>query len=154
VDTEHGVVHLQGSVPTERDRMEAERLARVTKGVVDVKNDLKQQMAAAVADVPDAPAGAEAIPPSVSAPSATVVAIDATIDLDLFMRFPLVGSRPIRLPDWPVAHRRIADPPLVRGGVADILRILRRLVDRLSLHGASKRLTWEGVTSVAGGAIG
>jgi len=47
VDTEQGVVHLQGTVPTERDKVEAERLARATKGVVDVKNDLKVDSAAA-----------------------------------------------------------------------------------------------------------
>ena len=47
VDTEHGVVSLHGTVPTERDKMEAERLARTTKGVVDVKNDLKVDSAAA-----------------------------------------------------------------------------------------------------------
>jgi osmotically-inducible protein OsmY len=47
VDTEQGVVHLRGTVPTERDKMEAERLARTTKGVVDVKNDLKVDTAAA-----------------------------------------------------------------------------------------------------------
>jgi len=47
VDTAQGVVHLQGSVPTDRDKMEAERLARATKGVVDVKNDLKVESAAA-----------------------------------------------------------------------------------------------------------
>jgi hypothetical protein len=38
--------------------------------------------------------GVDVIPPSVSAPSATVAAIDATIDLDLFMRFPLVAASP------------------------------------------------------------
>ena len=47
VDTDHGVVHLKGTVPTERDRAEAERLARATKGVVDVKNDLLVDAAAA-----------------------------------------------------------------------------------------------------------
>jgi osmotically-inducible protein OsmY len=47
VDTEQGVVHLKGTVPTERDKMEAERLARATKGVVDVKNDLKVDAPAA-----------------------------------------------------------------------------------------------------------
>lgn len=47
VDTENGVVSLHGTVPTERDKMEAERLARTTKGVVDVKNDLKVDSAAA-----------------------------------------------------------------------------------------------------------
>jgi hyperosmotically inducible protein len=47
VDTQQGVVHLRGTVPTERDKMEAERLARATKGVVDVKNDLKIDSAAA-----------------------------------------------------------------------------------------------------------
>jgi hyperosmotically inducible periplasmic protein len=47
VDTEHGVVRLKGTVPTDRDKMEAERLARATKGVVDVKNDLKVEAAAA-----------------------------------------------------------------------------------------------------------
>lgn len=47
VDTHLGVVHLRGTVPTERDRMEAERLARATKGVVDVKNDLLVDAAAA-----------------------------------------------------------------------------------------------------------
>lgn len=47
VDTAQGVVHLQGTVPTDRDKMEAERLARGTKGVVDVRNDLKVESAAA-----------------------------------------------------------------------------------------------------------
>lgn len=41
VDTQQGVVHLQGTVPTEQDKMEAERLARSTKGVMEVRNDLK-----------------------------------------------------------------------------------------------------------------
>src|SRR6185503_15308596 len=47
VDTEHGVVHLKGTVATDRDRLEAERLARATKGVVDVRNDLIVESAAA-----------------------------------------------------------------------------------------------------------
>lgn len=41
VDTRDGVVHLQGTVPTLKDKAEAERLARDTKGVVSVMNDLK-----------------------------------------------------------------------------------------------------------------
>lgn len=41
VDTRDGVVHLQGKVPTARDRDEAERLARRTKGVREVMNDLR-----------------------------------------------------------------------------------------------------------------
>jgi hyperosmotically inducible periplasmic protein len=41
VDTKNGVVHLQGTVPTLKDKAEAERLARDTKGVVRVMNDLK-----------------------------------------------------------------------------------------------------------------
>jgi osmotically-inducible protein OsmY len=40
VDTKQGVVRLQGMVPTEDARTEAERLARATNGVLDVKNDL------------------------------------------------------------------------------------------------------------------
>lgn len=40
VDTKHGVVHLQGMVTTEDAKSEAERLARATNGVKDVKNDL------------------------------------------------------------------------------------------------------------------
>lgn len=40
VDTRSGVVHLQGMVPTEQDRVQAEQLARTTDGVVAVKNDL------------------------------------------------------------------------------------------------------------------
>ena len=47
VDTEHGVVHLKGRVATDRDRAEAEHLARATKGVVDVKNDLVVEAGAA-----------------------------------------------------------------------------------------------------------
>ena len=47
VDTKDGVVHLQGTVPTVEDRFQAERLARATKGVSDVKNDLKIESAAA-----------------------------------------------------------------------------------------------------------
>jgi osmotically-inducible protein OsmY len=40
VDTRDGVVHLKGTVPTDQDRMEAERIARDTKGVREVRNDL------------------------------------------------------------------------------------------------------------------
>ena len=40
VDTTDGVVHLQGTVPTEADKAEAERLARATDGVKDVQNNL------------------------------------------------------------------------------------------------------------------
>ena len=40
VDTRDGIVHLSGIVPTEADRAEAEHLARVTKGVRLVQNDL------------------------------------------------------------------------------------------------------------------
>ena len=41
VDTHNGVVRLQGVVPTDADRMEAERLAMSTEGVKSVTNDLK-----------------------------------------------------------------------------------------------------------------
>lgn len=41
VDTRDGVVHLQGTVPTDEDRAEAERLAMQTNGVLSVTNDLK-----------------------------------------------------------------------------------------------------------------
>jgi len=41
VDTEKGVVHLKGTVPTDADRAEAERLARDTSGVTDVVNELQ-----------------------------------------------------------------------------------------------------------------
>lgn len=40
VDTSQGVVHLQGTVSTDQDRLEAERLARGTDGVRHVQNDL------------------------------------------------------------------------------------------------------------------
>jgi osmotically-inducible protein OsmY len=40
VDTREGVVHLQGTVPTDADRMAAERLAADTHGVRSVQNDL------------------------------------------------------------------------------------------------------------------
>jgi len=40
VETKDGVVHLAGTVPTEADKAEAERLARGTDGVKDVTNDL------------------------------------------------------------------------------------------------------------------
>jgi hyperosmotically inducible protein len=40
VDTRNGMVHLQGSVPTERDKTQAEQLAKATDGVVSVQNDL------------------------------------------------------------------------------------------------------------------
>jgi hypothetical protein len=90
-------------------------------------------LAAGAADAPDAPdaldapaapagTGDEAIPPSVRAPSATVAAIDATIDLDLFIAFPL-WQPPHRLPDWPVALRRTVDSPPDGGDVADSLCI-------------------------------
>src|SRR5438874_1048158 len=41
VDTKQGVVHLEGVVPTERDRALAESTARDIKGVVAVHNELK-----------------------------------------------------------------------------------------------------------------
>src|SRR5688572_13321191 len=41
VDTRDGVVHLQGTVATDEDRMKAEQLARLTGGVLAVHNDLK-----------------------------------------------------------------------------------------------------------------
>jgi hyperosmotically inducible protein len=41
VDTRDGVVHLKGTVQTEQDRVEAERLAKETTGVRSVTNDLK-----------------------------------------------------------------------------------------------------------------
>jgi hyperosmotically inducible protein len=41
VDTRNGVVHLEGMVPTERDRALAESLARDIKGVSTVHNELK-----------------------------------------------------------------------------------------------------------------
>ena len=40
VDTNDGVVHLQGTVPTAADKAKAERLARATSGVRAVSNDL------------------------------------------------------------------------------------------------------------------
>lgn len=40
VDTTQGVVQLRGTVATDRDRAEAERLARSTRGVRDVRNEL------------------------------------------------------------------------------------------------------------------
>lgn len=40
VDTKDGVVHLAGTVPSEADKAEAERLARGTDGVKDVTNSL------------------------------------------------------------------------------------------------------------------
>ena len=41
VKTQDGVVHLEGTVPTEADKAEAERLVRDTSGVKDVTNDLQ-----------------------------------------------------------------------------------------------------------------
>ena len=41
VDTEKGVVHLKGTVPTDADKAEAERLVRDTDGVRDVVNELQ-----------------------------------------------------------------------------------------------------------------
>jgi osmotically-inducible protein OsmY len=42
-----GVVHLDGTVPTEADGMEAERLAIQTAGVKSVTNDLKTRISGA-----------------------------------------------------------------------------------------------------------
>ena len=41
VDTENGVVHLKGTVPTEADKAEAERIVRSTDGVSEVVNELQ-----------------------------------------------------------------------------------------------------------------
>jgi hyperosmotically inducible protein len=40
VDVKDGVVELKGSVPSEADKAEAERLARATDGVKEVRNEL------------------------------------------------------------------------------------------------------------------
>ena len=40
VESRQGVVHLRGIVYSEHDKVNAERLARATAGVVDVKNHL------------------------------------------------------------------------------------------------------------------
>ena len=40
VETKDGIVHLAGTVPTEADKAEAERLARGTDGVKEVMNEL------------------------------------------------------------------------------------------------------------------
>ena len=40
VETKDGVVHLAGTVPTDADKAEAERLARGTDGVKEVMNEL------------------------------------------------------------------------------------------------------------------
>jgi hyperosmotically inducible protein len=41
VDTKDGVVHLKGTVPDEKAKAEAERLAKDTDGVVSVTNNIK-----------------------------------------------------------------------------------------------------------------
>jgi len=41
VDTRAGVVYLRGAVEEEEDRRQAERIARDTKGVVDVRNEIE-----------------------------------------------------------------------------------------------------------------
>lgn len=41
VDTKDGVVHLKGTVPDEKAKVDAEQLAKDTDGVVSVTNDLK-----------------------------------------------------------------------------------------------------------------
>jgi len=41
VETNDGVVRLYGKVPTPEDKFEAERVARRTKGVRDVTNELR-----------------------------------------------------------------------------------------------------------------
>ncbi len=41
VETNDGVVRLYGKVPTAEDKFEAERIARRTKGVRDVANELR-----------------------------------------------------------------------------------------------------------------
>ena len=45
VDTQDGIVNLKGTVPTAKDKAEAERLARDTKGVRDVTNTLRVEAA-------------------------------------------------------------------------------------------------------------
>jgi hyperosmotically inducible protein len=41
VETDDGVVRLTGKVPTPEDKFEAERIARRTKGVREVRNELR-----------------------------------------------------------------------------------------------------------------
>jgi len=43
VDTTDGIVRLSGIVPTEADRINAQRIAAATSGVKTVKNDLKTE---------------------------------------------------------------------------------------------------------------
>jgi osmotically-inducible protein OsmY len=54
VDTDQGVVHLQGTVPSQQAKMDAERLARQTDGVVSVTNDLRIEAQGAGTTRPDA----------------------------------------------------------------------------------------------------
>jgi hyperosmotically inducible protein len=55
VETNNGVVHLQGTVPTASDKAEAESLARSTSGVRGVTNDL--QIASTSSATPSASPG-------------------------------------------------------------------------------------------------
>jgi hyperosmotically inducible periplasmic protein len=55
VETKDGVVHLQGTVPSETDKAEAERLARSTSGVREVMNEL--QVEGATGSTPSASPG-------------------------------------------------------------------------------------------------
>ena len=41
VETDDGIVRLSGKVPTVEDKFEAERIARRTKGVREVRNELR-----------------------------------------------------------------------------------------------------------------
>lgn len=59
VDTDEGVVYLRGTVPSARDKAEAERLARGTKGVREVRNELT--VTGTVSETPREP-GAAASP--------------------------------------------------------------------------------------------
>ena len=45
VETDDGIVRLTGKVPTAEDKFEAERIARRTKGVREVRNELKVEAA-------------------------------------------------------------------------------------------------------------
>jgi osmotically-inducible protein OsmY len=64
VDTKEGVVHLQGSVPSEQAKIDAERLARETSGVVAVTNNLRVETRGSDAGRPDAAGSASPGAPS------------------------------------------------------------------------------------------
>jgi hypothetical protein len=103
VDTAQGVVRLTGTVPTDEDWAEAERLASGTNGVQRVVNDLRIESRATAAD-PGQSASPDMARHTVTGEVTAVDAANGRVDLrtaqgELRLQFPPASLRDVKRGD-------------------------------------------------------